>query len=83
MTIVCWLLKRLSGSIQCLWNHMTWDVKDTFLEFFIHRMPFGGLFKEDFLTNTAFSKKISEVQIDRKAFGDCVGMMCILLERLR
>ena len=58
-------------------------VKDTFLEFFIHRMPFGGLFKEDFLTNTAFSKKISEVQIDRKAFGDCVGMMCILLERLR
>ena len=46
-------------------------------------MPFGGLFKEDFLTNTAFSKKISEVQIDRKAFGDCVGMMCILLERLR
>ena len=59
------------------------NVKDTFLEFFIHRMPFGGLFKEDFLTNTAFSKKISEVQIDRKAFGDCVGMMCILLERLR
>ena len=59
------------------------SVKDTFLEFFIHRMPFGGLFKEDFLTNTAFSKKISEVQIDRKAFGDCVGMMCILLERLR
>ena len=33
-------------------------LKYTFPENIIHRMPFGGLFTEDFLINTAFSKKI-------------------------
>ena len=37
---------------------LTQLLKYTFPENIVHRMPFGGLFTEDFLINTAFSKKI-------------------------